>query len=97
MEVLHNKEIINFINAHSNLFWYTPEEKKEHISTELLLETILNYGTLRDSLILIDLIGHRNALQILKKAKGRKKMNYYPEIYNFFTLYLNKIVQRSTK
>ena len=79
------------------LFRSTPEEKKEEISPELLLETILNYGSLKESLQLIKLIGKDEALRILQRAKGRKKMNYYPEIYNFFTLYLSRNVQRNTK
>ncbi len=86
----HNKEIRDFIKEHSNLFWYTPEDKKEQVSIELLLETVLNYGSLRDSLQLINMIGIDNSLRILKRADGRKKMNYYPEIYNFFTLYLSR-------
>lgn len=90
MKSTNNQQIESFILSHSNLFWYTPEEKKIHISKDLLLETILNYGTLKDSLTLIDLIGCNNTLEILRKAKGRKKMNYYPEIYNFFTLYLSR-------
>jgi len=90
MRISDNQEIKNFINDHSNLFWYTPEDKKENISIELLLETILNYGTLEESLRLIDLIGKNKAREILKKAKGRKKMNYYPEIYNFFMLYFSR-------
>ncbi|MBC8321461.1 MAG: hypothetical protein H8E34_12145 [Bacteroidetes bacterium] len=90
MKSTHSQQIESFILSHSNLFWYTPEEKKIHISKELLLETILNYGTLKDSLTLIDLIGCSKTLEILKKAEGRKKMNYYPEIYNFFTLYLSR-------
>ena len=90
MKVNHNKEIEGFIKDHSDLFWYTPEEKKKEISLELLMETVLNYGSLEDSLHLIKLTGKKKALQILQNAKGRKKMNYYPEIYNFFTLYLKK-------
>lgn len=90
MKSTHSQQIELFILSHSNLFWYTPEEKKIHISKDLLLETILNYGTLKDSLTLIDLIGNDNTIKILKKAKGRRKLNYYPEIYNFFTLYLSK-------
>lgn len=90
MKATHNQELRKFINLHSNLFWYTPEHKKEEISVDLLLETILNYGTLKDSLQLIKMIGTENALKILQRAKGRKKMNYYPEIYNFFTLYLRR-------
>ncbi len=93
MKHTHNKEIKNFIKEHSNLFWYTPEDKKEEISKELLFETILNYGTLDDSLRLIEMIGADNALIILQSAEGRKKMNYYPEIYNFFTLYISRNAQ----
>ncbi len=87
---LCNQQLKAFIRKHSNLFWYTPEDKRENISLELLLETILNYGTLDDSLHLIKLIGFNNARKMLQSVEGRKKMNYYPEIYNFFSLYLNK-------
>jgi len=43
---MNSPEIKQFIHEHSNLFWYTPEDKKEEISTEFLVETILNYGDL---------------------------------------------------
>ena len=36
----------DLIQKHSSLFWYTPEGKKESISDSLLVETLLNYGTL---------------------------------------------------
>jgi len=86
----HKPEIIDFINKHRALFWYTPDGKKEEISEELLLETIFNYGTLKDSLTLIKLLGYGKALRILQNAKGRKKLNYYPEIYHFFSLYIKR-------
>jgi hypothetical protein len=86
----HKPEIIDFINKHRGLFWYTPDSKKEEISEELLLETIFNYGTLNDSLTLIKLLGYGHALSILQNARGRKKLNYYPEIYHFFSLYLKR-------
>ena len=94
---MNSPEIKKFIHENRRLFWYTPEEKKEEISEELLLETILNYGTLDDSLRLFGMIGKDNALRILQSVKGRKKMNYYPEIYNFFTLYLSINAQRDPK
>lgn len=97
MKPTHNQELKEFIKDHSKLFWYTPEEKKEEISLELLLETILNYGSLKDSLQLIKMIGTEESLRILTMAEGRKKMNYYPEIFNFFTLYLSRNAQRNTK
>ena len=37
-----------FIDEHRALFWYTPEEEKRGVSDELLVETILNDGTLDD-------------------------------------------------
>ena len=86
----HKPEIIDFIKKHHALFWYTPDGKKEEISEELLLETIFNYGTLKDSLTLIKLLGYVSALRILQNARGRKKLNYYPEIYHFFSLYLKR-------
>ena len=93
MKTIHNQDIKEFIKARSNLFWYTPKENKEEISLELLMETIFNYGSLKDSLQLIEMIGSDKTLRILKRAEGRKKMNYYPEIYNFFTLYLSRNAQ----
>ena len=37
-----------FIDEHRALFWYTPEKEKRDVSDELLVETILNDGTLDD-------------------------------------------------
>ena len=94
---MNDPKIKQFIRKHSNLFWYIPEEKKEEISHELLLETILNYGTLEDCLQLFKLIGPKKALSLLSNMKGRKKGNFFPEIYNFFLLYLTKIAQGDIK
>jgi len=90
MKTSHNQQLKIFILEHSHLFWYTPKDKKEDISEELLLETILNYGTLEDGLRLIELVGAKKTFSILQGIEGRKKMNYYPEIYNFYTLYLSR-------
>lgn len=83
-------EIKDFIRKHSDLFWYIPENKKENISDEVLVEFILNYGTLEDFLQLKKLLGHKHIANILNNTNGRRQLNYYPEIYNFFYLYFNK-------
>lgn len=83
-------EIKSYIKSNSALFWYIPKENREEISYDLLLESVLNYGTLKDCLKILRLIGFKESYQILQGAKGRKKGNYYPEIYNFFTLFLSK-------
>jgi hypothetical protein len=37
---MNSPEVKSFIRLHSNLFWYIPEEEKEDISEELLIEPI---------------------------------------------------------
>jgi hypothetical protein len=93
---MRSPEIKAFILKHSDLFWYTPQDKKVEISDEYLLENILNYGTLNDFKELERLMGIDNLANIFLNLEGRKKMNIYPEIYNFFYHYFNKYAQRDT-
>jgi hypothetical protein len=85
-------DIKQFIREHSNLFWYTPEEIKEDISHELLVETIFNYGDLQSVKQLFTIIGNDRLTEIFSGLEGRKKLNYYPEIYHFFSILVNKNV-----
>ncbi len=87
---MRSPELKAFIREHSPLFWYIPEDKKTEVSDELLVETILNHGTLQDFHQLKDLMGEEYISSIFLGLKGRKKMNYYPEIYNLFYLYFTK-------
>jgi len=87
---MNSPEVKAFIRQHSSLFWYTPEDKKEDIGPELLVETILNYGTLDDVRSLFKVLGIKETAKIFFSAEGRKKLNYYPEVYNFFSLYFKK-------
>jgi hypothetical protein len=87
---MNTPEVKAFIRQHSNLFWYTPEDKKEDIGPELLVETILNYGTMDDVKDLLKILGIKEISRIFFSAEGRKKLNYYPEVYNFFSLYFKR-------
>ncbi len=86
----YSPEIKAFIREHSELFWYTPEDKKEEISEELLVETILNYGEVDAVLKLIELMEIKKVSEVFFNAEGRKKLNYYPEIYHFFSLFFTR-------
>ena len=79
-----------FIDKHGALFWYTPEESKHGISDELLVETILNEGTLDDFRELKDILSPRRVAQIFFAATPRQIGNYYPEIRHFFSLVLKE-------
>ena len=79
-----------FIEEHRALFWYTPEERKRAISDELLVETILNEGTLDDFRELKDVLTPKRVAQVFFGATPRQIGNYYPEIRHFFSLVLKE-------
>ncbi len=83
---------MQIINKNRHLFWYTPEEKIQEISDALLVERILNDGSLSDYRNLIS-AGGKHVAEVFFTAKGRQKLNYHPEIYHFFSLLLSKYVQ----
>lgn len=87
---MRTPEIKEFILQHSNLFWYTPQDKKVDLSDEFLVETILNYGTLTEFKELEKLMGKENLSKIFFNIEGRKILNFYPEVYNFFNEYFKK-------
>ena len=87
---MNSPEIKAFIRQHNSLFWYIPEDKKEDISPDILVEFILNYGSLEDIKTLFRLMGKAEIAKIFFNAKGRRKLNYFPEVYNYFSLYFKK-------
>jgi len=87
---MNSPEIKQFIRKNSSLFWYIPDDKKEDISHELLVETILNYGDMNEVRDLIQIVGFEQLSKLFSGIQGRKKLNYYPEIYHFFSLLIKK-------
>lgn len=87
---MNNPEIKKFIQANRRLFWYIPEEKKADISEELLLETILNYGSLKSVNKLFDLMGFDKATMIFRAQLKKRRNNYFPAVKNFFELYFKR-------
>jgi hypothetical protein len=86
-------EIKQFIREHSNLFWYTPEDQKENISQEFLVETILNYGDLNSVKQLIKLLGIRKTASIFFDSinmSDRRMGNYQELTVNYFTLFFSR-------
>jgi hypothetical protein len=94
VENMNSPEIKEYINKHKALFWYTPENEKENISEELLVETILNYATLEDIKDLFNIMGIDNVSKVFFGMEGRKKLNFFPEIYNYFTLVFERYVPK---
>jgi len=85
---MNSPEIKEFIRQHSNLFWYTPEDKKEEISNEFLVETILNYGDKNAVLQLFQLLGINKVAELFFHSinlSDRRKGNYHEITINYFT------------
>ena len=87
-------EVKQFIEEHQHLFWYSPQPKSETVPDELLVETILNYGTLEQVRDLFNVMGLKKTASIFWGMTGRKKLNYFPEIYNYFDIYFKKYVPK---
>ncbi len=90
---MNSPEIKQFIHEHSNLFWYTPEDKKEEISIEFLVETILNYGDIRTTVQLFHLVGIKEVAKNFFDSitiSNRRKGNYHELTINYFTLVFRK-------
>jgi len=80
-----------FIKEHRSLFWYIKESEKEHISPILLVETILNYGDLDSIKQLFALLGINVVAEIFyHTTRQRTRINYFPQVVNFFNLYFEK-------
>ncbi len=87
---MNSPEIKALIRRYSYLFWYITEDKKEDVSLEVLVEFILNYGDLDAVRDLLRVLGVKETAQAFYNATGRRKLNYFPEVYNFFNLYFQK-------
>jgi len=82
-------EIKAFISKNKTLFWYTPDDKKEDISLEFLVETILNYGDLMAVKQLFELLGIKKVAEIFFHSinlSDRRKGNFHELTINYFTL-----------
>ena len=93
---MHSKEILDFISENSSLFWYIPDQEKENISLELLVETIFNYGDEKAVQKLLHLMGINHVADIFYKQISGERVNYFPEVINFFDLYFQRHAQRNT-
>lgn len=90
---MNSPEIKQFIREHYNLFWYIPDDKKEKISNEFLVETILNYGDINAIIQLFNLLGIKKVAKIFFDSiaiSDRRKGNYHELTINYFTLVFRK-------
>jgi hypothetical protein len=80
-----------YIEQRRGLFWSVGGDQLDQISDELLVENILNYGTLEDVRELISLLGLQQVAFLFSKTyKNRPRHNYFPQVANFFDIYFTR-------
>ena len=86
-------EVKNFIDDHQYLFWYSPAPKSETVSDELLVEMILNYGSMDELRGLFAVMGIKAVANIffdsINKSE-RRRGNYHELTLNYFTMLFNR-------
>ena len=96
---MNTPEVKAFIRQHSTLFWYIPEDKKEDMNPEVLVEFILNYGDMDAVKGLFSLYGVNRVAEIFFNSinlSERRKGNYNELTLNYFTILFNKYVHGYT-
>jgi len=90
---MRTPQIKKFIEDHAYLFWYSPHPKSETVSDELLVETILNYGNIKELKGLLSALGVKETANIffdsISKSE-RRKGNYHELTLNYFTLFFSR-------
>ena len=90
---MRSEALKDFIRENGYLFWYTPEDKGEKVTDELLVETMLNYGSMEQIQILFDLMGMKEVADIFFYSinlSERRKNNFFEPTLNYFTLFFNR-------
>jgi len=81
---------LELTRRYGDLFWYVSEEEKENLSMDAIVEAILNYGDLEAVRQLIGLAGVKTVAEIFFRQIRNKRVNYFPQVVNFFTLYFHR-------
>ncbi len=78
----------DFVRKRKYLFWST--KNYDGLSNEAVVEGVLNYGDMNDVRELIALLGMQEVARIFRENTNRVRINYRPEVVNYFQLYFQK-------
>ncbi len=81
----------SFIQSRKYLFWYVKD--LSGLSSNAVVEGILNLGDWQDFQDLIKILGLKKISQIFLEDIKKDRNNYRPEIKHYFELYFKKYVK----
>jgi len=77
-----------FVKKRKYLFWST--KNYAGLSRGAVVEAILNHGDMNDVRELISFLGMQEVAKIFHEQTNRSRINYRPEVKNYFELYFRK-------
>lgn len=78
----------DFIAQRPYLAWYARDVRG--LSTEAIVESVLNYGDFDDVKKLFAIVGLHKTARIFRAQTRRRRNNYRPEIKHYFRLYFQR-------
>ena len=78
----------DFVRKRKTLFWST--KNYDGLSNAAIVEGILNYGDMNDVRELISILGMQEVAKIFYENTNRPRVNYDPQIINYFSLFFDK-------
>jgi len=86
--------INEFIKQRPYLVWYT--KNFDRLSKESIVEAVLNYGDWDDVQKMLSILEIKKVAAIFKKRTRKGiRINYRPEVKNYFQLYFKKYAPHS--
>ncbi len=77
-----------FVRKRKHLFWST--KNYDGLSNAAIVEGVLNFGDMDDVRELISLLGMQEVAKIFRENTNRPRINYRPEVRNYFQLFFQK-------
>ncbi len=78
----------DFVRKRKHLFWST--KNYDGLSPAAIVEGVLNYGDMNDVRELITLLGIQEVAKTFYANINRPRINYRPEVVNYFQSYFKK-------
>ena len=91
MQKENSPELKKLIRDNAALLWYIRDDAKENMSHEVVVEFILNFGSYEACKKLFEILGTKYVAEIFyKQTKPDRRINYFPQVVNFFNLYFQR-------
>jgi hypothetical protein len=83
---------IALLDKYQSLFWYFNKSNLHTISDAVIVEFILNYGTLDAVKELFTVLGTDAVAKEFNSGIQKSRNNYFPQVQHFFNLYFSRNV-----